>query len=266
MSLIEPSNTMGPDPAAPADPNVSYFDKEPLPAEGTPVPAPQDVGGGEDEQDVFDRKYVEQLRDEAARYRTRARDFEQVFGEMPEDLRTGWLELIRVANSGDEDAMGQLAQMLGFEVQDAEEPVLPTDVPEYLTLEQAREIARQEAWEIAQAAEAQRADAEAIRGVASEAEKLGYQEGSLEYVELLYLANEIDMGSLPPGKSLLQAADEQLQARNQAAYDAWVAKKTQEAGGTPVAPSGNGASPSIANTPKTWDEARAALHERLSNI
>lgn len=268
MSLIEPSSTMGPEPAAPADPTKSYYDTE----GGLTPDAPQDVVVEEtapeatpDAPEVFDRAYVEKLRDESARYRTRARDYEQTFEGMEDSLREGWLELIRLANSDDPQAMDTLAQMLGFEVaEEPQEPVVPTDAPQYLTREEAAQIAREEAQRLYESEQAQRAEADAIGAVASEAKDLGYEQGSLEYVQLLYLANEIDQGSLPPGKSLLQVAHEQLEDRNQKAYDAWVASKVDQANGSPVAPSGNGTSPSIERVPKSWDDARDMLHERLT--
>lgn len=268
MSLIEPSNTMGPEPAAPADPNKSYYDTEGglTPAEPQDVvEAPEAPAADETEQETFDRKYVEELRRENAKWRTRTHSYEETFDGMEDSLREGWLELIRLANSDDPQAMDTLAQMLGFEIEQPEEPVVPTDVPQYPTREEAAQIAREEAQRLYEADQAQRAEQAAIEGVASEAKSLGYEQGSLEYVQLLYLANEVDQSTLPPGKSLLQVAHEQLEARNQAAYDAFIARKTADAGGSPIAPSGNGTSPSIERVPKSWDDAREMLHERLTN-
>lgn len=277
MSLIEPSNTMGPEPAAPPDPTHTYADTE-AGGGGQSITPPQDVvveEPTETEPDSFDRKYVEELRRENAKWRTRAHEYEETFSPLDESLRQGWLELISLANSGDPNAMDELAQMLGFEVQEQpQEEFTPDDTPQYLTAEQAYEVARQAAREEAEQRDAARYEQESVKQVADEAGKLGYEASSMEYVQLLYLANEIDPNSLPAGKSLLQAADEQLKARQQEAYDAFVAGKVNQANGSPVAPSGNGASPDIATQPwnsgmsenEKWAAVRESVHERLSNI
>ncbi len=274
MSIIEPSpTTIGPAPAAPADPNHSYADTE-AGGGGKPPEAPVEAPAGETEPDSFDRKYVESLRQENAKWRTRTHEYEQVFDGMDESLRQGWMELIALANSGDPNAMNELASALGFEVQSEPDLTIPDETPQYLTAEQAREIAREEAWALTQAEAQQRAEQESIRGVATEAQSLGYDANSMEYVQLLYLANEIDPSTLPGNETLLQAADKQLKARQQEAYDAFVQGKVNQANGSPVAPSGNGASPDIATQPwnskmsdaEKWAAVRGSVHERLSNI
>lgn len=275
MSLIEPTNTIGPEPAAPADPTHTYADTE-AGGGGQTITEPQDVvveappaipsDAGFDALPKYWQDQINEKRDAEARYRLRAKGYDETFDGMDDSLREGWLELIRVANSGDEGAMDQLASMLGFEIEG--EPQTPLDAPEqpqYLTREEAAEIARQEARNLYEADRAQQQEADSIKAVSSEAEKLGYDVSTRAYVDLLFEANKIDQSTIPPGKSLLEVAHEHLEAERQAEYDAWVQSKVDQANGSPVAPSGNGGSPSIERTPKSWDEARDMLHERLNN-
>ena len=255
MSIIEPEQgrTIGPDPVGPAPEPVVEAQVEEAPVVETPA-----------EPDMFDRKYVEDLRRENAKWRTQAQQYNEVFGDLDDEDKQAWFQIIDLANSGDPDAIQYLGQALGFVGEEApvEEPV---DQPQYLTPEQAREIARQEAYELLSAQEEQRSRAQQIDTIQSRAKnEFGVEPGSDDYVLLLHRANQLDPSEVEGG-DLLAAAHAQLQAEKQAQWDAFVAQKTQAAAGSPIIAPGNGMAPSTAQTPKSWAEARNSLHERLSN-
>lgn len=252
MSIIEPEGrTIGPEPVEAAP--------EPAPVVEE---APVEPEAAETETETFDRKYVESLRDEAAKYRTRSRDYEQTFGQMPEDVRAGWLQLIEIAQSGDPAAIQTLGEVLGFQAGQAE----PEYQQEFLTREDAANIARQEAFNVYQEDYKIRAHQEQISSVVSEAEKLGYDTNSPDYTLLLDAANRFDVEQLHAGESLLAAADRQVKAYKQAQYDEFIAGKEAEARNSPQSPSGNGVAPAVNTAPRTWEQARDSLHERLSNL
>lgn len=262
MSIIEPGQdrTIGPDPVGPApEPDVTA-----LVADQVTEPEPAA------EPDTFDREYVEKLRAENARYRTRAKEWEEVAGSLDDEDRQAWLQIIGLANSGDPDALAYLGQALGF-TQEQPEPQPQEDLPEYLTREQAmelaREIAREEAQQALTVEQQQRAQQEQITTIQSRAKsEFGIEPGSDDYVLLLKYANEIDPIDLPEGTDLLSAANDMLKQKQQQAWDAYIAQKEAEAQTSPTIASGNGQAPSTAQTPKSFAEAREALHERLSNL
>ncbi len=258
MSVIEPEGrTMGPAPAAPARERDEAGRFAPTQAEEAEVPETPA------EPETFDRAYVEQLRDEAARYRTRGRDYEQVFEGYDEETRAGWLELISMAKAAEDnpEIQQQLAQMLGFELQPSDvqamEETIQEDRP--LTREEMMQIARDEARSLYAEEQSARDEQNAIRDIQNNAKALGYDQESPDYVLLLKFANDMDVPDL-------EAADAKVKEYHHAKYEEFIQRKTSEASQSPVAPSGNGVSPSIVQTPKTWEAARDALHERLSNI
>ncbi len=257
MSVIEPEGrTIGPEPAPPARERDEQGRFAPTQAEEE---TPETV----EEPDTFDRAYVEQLRDEAARYRTRSRDYEQTFEGYDEETRAGWLELIGMAKAAETnpEIQQQLANMLGFELQPGDAQALEETIAEDrpLTRDEMAEIARQEARSLYAEEQSARDEQQAIRDIQSNAKALGYDQESPDYVLLLKFANDMEVPDL-------EAADAKVKEYHHAKYEEFIQRKSDEAHQSPVAPSGNGVSPSIVQTPKTWDEARESTHERFSNI
>lgn len=267
--MIEPGQdrTIGPEPAPPA-PQTEVTEivgsHEPV-EENTPVETVE-------EPDVFDRDYVEKLRRENAKWRTQAQEYNEVFGDLDDEDKAAWFQIVQLANQGDPEALQYLGQALGFVPDEtpAEEPV---DQPQYLTAEQAREIARQETQELLAQQEQVRSQAQQIETIQSRAKNdFGIEPGSDDYVLLLHRANQIDPNETPDG-DLLAAAHAQLQAEKQAQWDQFIASKEGEAANSPTTLTGAGVAPSTAKLPydsnMTMNEKFAAvrnsLHERLSN-
>jgi len=103
-------------------------------AEPAPAPAPDPVPELEEipEGDTFDRAYVEKLRNEAAKHRTRARSFEDAFSGYSESERDRFLDLAGKLNSDPESALDEfrdvtirLAEKVGKEPFVMSEEVVP---------------------------------------------------------------------------------------------------------------------------------------------
>lgn len=223
-----------------------------------PTPAPDAV---QPEPDTFDRSYVEELRREAAGYRTQLREMESYFDGYNDEERQAlgeYLRLSRAAEQGDPEAMQILNELFGDGEQewDGGED-MQADQP--LTEEALREIARQEAYDLFMAEQAQQAQVQAVQSIQQRAQDMGYDQGSEDYILLLKYANDLDPSEHP---DLLAAADEQVKAYRQAIIDSYINEKQQQADGPRTATS-NGSQPNLAQPPRTLAEARQALHDRL---
>lgn len=246
MSLIEPT------------PEPTFSGPLPVESEPAPTPAaevpPADVPF--ESLPATWQKEIKDLREESGRWRTQTREYESVWDgyDLDEQRQLAeFLRLSRAAEDGDEDAASQLREMLG-----QPEPE-PEPEPTSLTADDYRRIAREEAERIASEREAARSEQDAVKGIVDTAKSLGYEHNSPDYILLLRFANEMDQPDL-------KAADQMVKDWKRAEFDKYLAEKEQAARETPATPSGAGAAPNLSQTPRTYAEARQALHERLSNI
>jgi hypothetical protein len=205
------------------------------------------------EPDMFPRSYVEELRKESAQYRTQYREMESKFDGYTEDERAALLDyihLIRKAESGDPEAEAALQEM--FAEEQEPEPIQTFDEATF------RALAREEAARLVQEQTAQQAQVQAVQGVQARATELGYTVGSEDYILLLRFANEANSED-PIGDGHAKVA-----AYKQSIIDQHLkAIQNQNAGvATPTAT--NGAAPTAINEPKTFEDARNSLHERLT--
>lgn len=258
MSTIEPGQdrTIGPEPVGPA------------PVDTSTAPPPEVTAPAEAE--TFPRSYVEDLRAENAKWRTQLRDLEGAFeGYEPEERAAlvEFLKLSRAAERGDQAAAAQLEEMLAG---DETPPETPAEQP--MTAEDFRRLAREEAEQAFSQRETVRAQDDAVREIMSEARSLGYatnptEKGYVDYQRLCYLA----IHSVPedtPQENTIKAAHEMLQAEKAAeratVIEEYLAGKESQAEGSLRIPNGQGAAPATAQTPRTFEEARQSLHERLT--
>ena len=234
----------------------------PANAPQTPPPAEELPPAAEDtppaEPDMFPRDYVEELRQEAAKYRTQLRDYEQKFDGYTDEERSALLDyvyLTRQAEAGNEEAARQLQEMFGEQDETpAPEPVQQFDEETF------RRLAREEAERlVAEQAQAQ-AQQQAVQNVQTRAKELGYEAGTEDYVLLMKFANDVDPADNP---DLIAAGHEKVQAYKQAIIDAHLAQIQAQNDQIPVQPTTPGVAPSQATPPRTFEEARQALHERL---
>ncbi len=226
-----------------------------VPPEGpAPEAPPEPVVAPSDAPETFPRAYVEQLRDENAKWRTQLRGYEQAFDGLDDTEKSAWLEyvqLTKAANGGDEDAIATLQEAGLWAV---ETTPAPTDAP--LTRDDIARLAREEATRIVAQDRESFTQQQAIADVRTTAQGLGYAPESPDYVLLLKFANDMDSPDLAK-------ADQMVKEWKQAEWDRFVAEKAGQAAGSPRLGSGNGVPPSPVRTPKTWAEARDSLHARL---
>ena len=254
MSVVEPGQdrTIGPEPVSPAHVDV--------PRETLPEPPP--------EPDTFPRAYVEELRQEAAKWRTQLREYEGAFEGYDPEEREALVEFLRLshaAGQGDQAAAAQLQEMLGEDAQEV--PEVP-DTP--MTAEDFRRLAREEAETLVAARDQAREQDNAVTQIINEAKSLGYQtdpgqKGYVDYQRLCYLA----IHETPEGTSqdkTLQVAHELLQAEKAAeraaVIDEYLSGKAEATDGS-LRLGGPGTAPTTPRIPKTFEEARQFLHDRL---
>jgi hypothetical protein len=227
-------------------------------ADGTPGADPYDTGA-----DTFDRSYVEKLRQENARYRTAAKQYEEVFSPYNDEARAEWFEVIQtlakdpqagaqymldVAESILGTAEGEGVQNAGAAAAAATQAVQDGALTQADLVEFMQEWSRQEREE--------RALNDATSAILREAHDLGYNEGTPEFVEVMYLTAHQTGGDV-------KAAHDFLVAREQAAVERYLAGRTADANGTPRLPVGGAP---VGNRPteiKTWEDAERAAYERL---
>lgn len=252
MSIIEPDQqrTIGPEPVAPPTPP-------------TPPPAAPSTPA---EPETFDRAYVEDLRKENAKWRTQLREYEAEFDGIDPEERKALAEFARLsvrAQSGDEEALKTLGEMLGEETAPAVQEQAPVYDEAYF-----RRIAAEEASRIA--AEQQRYSDEQ-RGIAEivrQAEALGYKQGSEDYVLLMRAANSVD----PTEHSdLLAEGDRLVKAYKQSIIEGYLAEKEGRTVTSPVlTPAGSPPSQSAQpwndqmSAAEKWQAVRNSVHERLT--
>lgn len=254
MSIIEPGEqrVIGPEPAGPAQPATPAPDTEivvDVPGEFTP-----------DEPDTFDRKYVEELRAENAKWRTQLREREALFEGLEADEVTQLAEFARLskkAETGDEEAIKALNEMLGDEEVETAAPSEPAPV---FDEERFRKLAREEAERIAADRDSQRAQRESIQTIVHRAEELGYKQGSEDYVLLMRAANSINPDEHP---DLLAEGDRLVKEYKAQIVESYLAAKEGRAEASPTIPSGSGVAPSSARVPASFPEARDSLRQRL---
>lgn len=215
------------------------------------------------EPETFDREYVHELRQEAAKWRTQLRELEAEFDGIDPDERKALAEFVRLsraAEAGDEDAAAALTEMLGGDDESAEE------APQAFDEEAYRRLAREEAQRLVEEREQARQQDDAIRSVQKQAEALGYEQGSEDYILLMRAANSLDPNE---HSDLIAAADGVVKQYKQQIIEAYLASKEAATEGSPA--NGVGVAPSTATLPWTpemtekqkFAAVRASLSERI---
>lgn len=253
MSDIAPDVAPAPAPApAPVNPLET-----PAPA---PAPAPEAADPFDNEQvQQFDRKYVEKIRTEAAERRVASKKYEDAFSKYNEQEQAVWFELAQELVTDPKSAATKFQQIAAEILGAPAEPAVPVapvaDPAGEKPLTQAdidRILAERDS-----KSQQERDLAAATSKVVSEAEALGYKQGSAEWRELMFLARYEADGDLTKAHGMRDA-------RSKAAVDAYLAQKAGQ-GGIPVS-KGGGDVPSEAHAPATFGAASEALRTRLENM
>lgn len=231
--------------------------QEPVSSVETGAPAETTDLFDNPEVQTFERPYVEDIRKEAARYRTEAKPFKEAFDGYTDEVRDAWLNVVNLAKS-DESAAAQqlreLADAIAPPVEGAEDDEdAGTDEPQYLTKEQYEELRQQE--------QAEAAQAEQLQKLNTELTELGYtipkdgEPPSIELAELMWFAQ------FKTGNDI-KAAHEQVEARKQAVIDSYVQGKAGQKFPRQAFSQGEQA-PAQTNKPKNLSESREYMAEYL---
>jgi hypothetical protein len=232
---------------------------EEAPAEETteePAEEPEPEG---EKPEVFDRDYVEKLRDQAAGYRVQAKEFHEAFEGYDEAATAKFLDLAKGLNdeTRHEDVAREFLTIgkriltsLGKEVGD---DFSTPDPNRPLTL---AELEKREA---AQAEERQMA--EIVEKLDQEITGLGYTTGSPDHYALMRLANDREDGSI-------EKAHEALQEWKKGIINEWASsfkqKQDKHLKTTPavgVAPKDAGEEPDL-----SWEGSRNRLDQYLEDM
>lgn len=235
-----------PDPVSAPEPEAAPLSEPEAPEAGAPAPAAapaEPETPSVPEGDTFPRSYVEELRQESAKYRTQAREFSDAFDGYDDDARAEMLGIVRDLVAAPESAAARMIEVAKALYGDEFEARIKDNKPRALTQDDLeREFQRREA---------QRAEQEAVAAVQREAAELGYPDESPEAVMLYGLAAKFHAGDL-------RAADKYLKDLKEAAVAEYLTAKQGQAEAFPPVTTG-GAAPSPASEVKTFDDARKAF-------
>lgn len=239
------------------EPGASAPEAAPTPeptAEASAAPATPEAPVPADppaDAETFPREYVERLRTENANYRTRAKTYEDVFEGYADEDREFLLEVVKGIKADPNATADQLRQVLDHI--EANAPTAPpaapsTGEPQYLTqADFDRMLSERDA--------AKERDQQ-IATIQSEAEKLGYEKGSAQYVSLLHIASTQTDGDL-------SKAHEAMQAERQKIIDEFMASKSDAATSTPAPVPQTGAAPGGERPITTLADSKRAMQAFL---
>lgn len=225
-------------------------------------------------QDTFDRDYVEKLRGEAAKYRTRAREIESKFEGYSDAEKERFLDLAHQLHTNPEAAYEEfaavtqrLATMVGKEQTVTEEAAPePAPEPEPAPAAQSALSAADVERLVSERIEAERqaqAKQDEVAQIFNEAEGLGADYGTQSgKAYLLALAREFNT-DLAGAHAINEGLKEQIKAQAIEEYREAL-KGGQTPSHPPRLPAGDATAPAAAGPPKTLAEARARMEERLN--
>lgn len=221
------------------------------PATPAPDPAPATPAPTAD-PDTFDRPYVENLRQEAARYRTEAKTFKDAFEGTDDDSRAFLLELNKQLINNPAEAAPELIRIAKQIAGDDFEKLTNPDVP----LTQAQLDKQLADRDRARAAEEQQQNS--VQAVLNDAKKLGYEENTPDMAMLLFHAHNSDDGDL-------SKAHEQVKAFKDSIIQQHIKDVAERNSGFPSLVTTAGAAPAEqeGGAPKTLGDASKALRAAL---
>ena len=246
----------GPDP----EPSAEVVDVPEAPAEPTveaPTPDP----------DTFDRAYVEELRQEAAKYRTRAKAYDEAFDGYDDDTREAFLtfaKLQRAAANGDEDAIAQLEEWYADDDTD-DEP--ESDFPQFKSKaefdEYQRTIAREEAERLYAEREQHQGRIAAVSAVQQRArDEFGYDPSpdNPDYILFMKFVNLPEVMALDDP---MKEGQRRYEAYWQEKVQSYITKKGAQADRTPAStPAGGAAQPDLSTLP--WKEGMSEAEKHAA--
>ena len=198
-----------------------------------------------EEPPVFSAEYVAGVRNEAARYRTEANRYKQAFEGYDDEAVDTWLTAVATWKEDPATvAEWMVEQGSPYLDKNNEEAFDQAEMP----------LTRNELQQILAERDNESATEMAVQSVMSEASELGYEPGSSEYIQLLYIANNETEGDLV-------AAAEVLDQQYTKMIEAYIAEKSGN-----MAPPPTGGIAANQDGVIDWKEARAAAEQRIQNI
>ena len=198
-----------------------------------------------EEPSTFSAEYVSELRNEAARYRTEANHYKQAFEGYDDETVDTWLTAIATWKEDPATvAEWMVEQGSPYLDKNNEEAFDQAEMP----------LTRNDLQQILAERDNESATDMAVQSVMSEASELGYEPGSSEYIQLLYIANNETEGDLV-------AAAEVLDQQYTKMIEAYIAEKSGN-----MAPPPTGGIAANQDGVIDWKEARAAAEQRIQNI
>ncbi len=204
--------------------------------------------------ETFSREYVEELRRENAERRTALKEYEEAYSAYSPQEKSALLDIARqLADPSTQPAVAKRLQAIADGILKGSadgKPTRPTGEED----PDQRPMTRAE-WKAEQARlNEEQKQAQAIREIEDEARSLGIEPGSLEYAELLYIAQD------PEVAGVLSKAHEKLEAhyaaKAKARAEALAAKGERWPGVPGLNTGGTGAADAEGGPPKTWGDAR----------
>lgn len=240
-------------PAAPAAP-------APAPTEGTPAggaPAPESSPPeGGSTRDSYTRAEFEKVQNEAKNLREKYAPYRDTFDEYPDEDREAWIWLAKEYRTNPKGAIEAMERLVTASKEEQQAAAAEGAKP----LTRAELEAALAERDSQTAAEREAADHKRIvDDINHEAEGLGYKQGTIDLSDLFFIAQHETNGDL-------KAAHEKVSARKQAIIDEYLEAKREEAqGGRRVVRPGStpGGAPDAG--PKTFEDAKASLIERMKN-
>ena len=215
------------------------------------------------ETETFDRAYVEKLREEAASRRVALRGYEEAFGAFDEEDRNFLLGMVRQLSEDPTTAAQQMRALADALLE--EYGAGATEAADALNQhadqldegDDDRPITRRELMELIEVQRQQAEEERLIAEINSEARQLGYQEGSRDYMLLLWTAMNETQGDL-------KRADERIKADRERIIQEYLAQKESQASSVPRL--SQGTVPSGEERITDFSQAREALKARLGAI
>ena len=227
----------------------------------TPAEGAGTTHNHEQAPETFDRAYVENLRQEAAGYRTRAKEYDEVFGSYDPDSRAALLDIAKqLSDPTTQPAAAKRLQAIADKIMEAQGQGKVTR-PDGEEDPDSKPLTRKEFEELQKERDQAAQEKQAIESLENEARKLGYEPGSDEYFFLLGKAQEPDVaGDLAKAHEKV----EQFFADKAAARARQVEEKAGKWPGAPGTAGNSGGAGNEVEPPKNWKEARTRAMATLT--
>lgn len=204
--------------------------------------------------ETFSRDYVEGLRSESAGYRTKAKEYEAAFSGYDDASRTELLTIAKqLSDPATQPAVAKRLQAIAENILKGHESGTPT-TPTGDEDPDSKPLTRKE-WKDLQAEQDEaRRNEEGIKSLETEARGLGIEPGSIEYAELLFIAQDPDIaGDLTKANAKL----EEHWAGKAKARAEKIAKDGGRWPGAAGTANGTGAADAEGGPPANFKDARA---------